>query len=120
MRTGVGADSPRSNHPSLTIRSNATGDPPIELIYTRVYTNNMEELKAKIFRNGGSQAVRLPKECRFPEGQKEVLVRKEGSRIVLEPSDDWSEEFKKCLGSLKEEIPRIKQDPITDLKNVFD
>ncbi len=80
----------------------------------------MDQLKAKIFKNGGSQAVRLPKGCRFPEGQKEVSVRKEGSKIVLEPADEWPEDFKKILGSLKEEIPRIEQDPITELKNVFD
>ncbi len=80
----------------------------------------MKESKAKIFKNGGSQAVRLPKDCRFPEDQTEVVVRKEGKRIILEPSDQWPEEFKRCLGGLKEEIPRIKQDPITNLKNVFD
>jgi virulence-associated protein VagC len=38
---------------------------------------------AKLFRNGRSQAVRLPKEFRF-EGD-EVSIRKEGSRVVLEP-----------------------------------
>lgn len=40
---------------------------------------------AKIFMHGRSQAVRLPKEFRF-EGT-EVLVRKEGDRVVLEPLD---------------------------------
>ena len=38
---------------------------------------------AKLFRNGRSQAVRLPKEFRMPG--KEVRVYKEGSRVVLEP-----------------------------------
>lgn len=38
---------------------------------------------AKLFMNGRSQAVRLPKEFRF-EGS-EVNVRKEGSRVILEP-----------------------------------
>ena len=33
--------------------------------------------------NGGSQAVRLPKEFRF-EGA-EVVVRREGKRVILEP-----------------------------------
>ncbi|MCA9446053.1 MAG: AbrB/MazE/SpoVT family DNA-binding domain-containing protein [Candidatus Omnitrophica bacterium] len=80
----------------------------------------MDELKAKIFKNGGSQAIRLPKDCRFPEGQTEVSVRKEGSRIILEPADEWSEEFKKTFGSWKEDIPRIKQTPITELRNPFE
>lgn len=38
---------------------------------------------AKLFRNGRSQAVRLPKEFRF-EGA-EVSIRREGRRVVLEP-----------------------------------
>lgn len=41
---------------------------------------------AKIFWTGRSQAVRLPKAYRF-EG-KEVRIRKEGDRVVLEPSID--------------------------------
>jgi virulence-associated protein VagC len=39
--------------------------------------------RAKIFSNGRSQAVRLPREFRF-EG-KEVAIRKEGETVVLEP-----------------------------------
>jgi antitoxin VapB len=38
---------------------------------------------AKLFRNGNSQAVRLPQEFRF-KGD-EVLIRKEGDAVVLEP-----------------------------------
>lgn len=38
---------------------------------------------AKIFANGRSQAVRLPKAFRF--ATKEVWVRREGEAIVLEP-----------------------------------
>lgn len=38
---------------------------------------------AKLFRNGRSQAVRLPKEFRF-EGN-EVSVRREGDAVILEP-----------------------------------
>lgn len=38
---------------------------------------------AKLFINGGSQAVRLPKEFRF-EGE-EVRVRRLGQGVVLEP-----------------------------------
>jgi virulence-associated protein VagC len=38
---------------------------------------------AKLFRNGRSQAVRLPKELRF-EGE-EVAIRREGDSVILEP-----------------------------------
>jgi len=39
--------------------------------------------KAKLFQNGSSQAVRLPKEFRIPG--KEVRIFKQGNRIILEP-----------------------------------
>ncbi len=38
---------------------------------------------AKVFRNGRSQAIRLPKEFRFEAA--EVSVRREGSAVILEP-----------------------------------
>jgi antitoxin VapB len=41
---------------------------------------------AKIFNNGNSQAVRIPKEYRFDN--KEVAIKKIGSAIVLFPKDD--------------------------------
>ena len=45
--------------------------------------------RGKLFMNGGSQAVRLPKECRLPG--KEVAVKMEGRRVILEPLvRDWS------------------------------
>lgn len=46
----------------------------------------VEPARAKLFTHGGSQAVRLPKAFRF-EG-KEVVVRKEGDRVILEPVRD--------------------------------
>ena len=39
--------------------------------------------RAKLFKTGGSQAVRLPRAYRFA-GQTEVLIRREGKRVVLE------------------------------------
>jgi antitoxin VapB len=45
---------------------------------------------AKIFSNGGSQAVRLPKSCRFD--QDEVLVNRIGKAVILLPKEDpWAE-----------------------------
>ena len=43
---------------------------------------------AKVFENGRSQAVRLPKECRFSDD--EVLVNKIGEIVMLIPkSSKW-------------------------------
>ena len=41
------------------------------------------ETTAKLFKNGSSQAVRLPKECRF-RGD-EVIVKKFGDMVILVP-----------------------------------
>ncbi len=51
------------------------------------------ETTAKLFKNGRSQAVRLPKEFRFKGA--EVKIRKEGSKVVLEPleTSDWPAGF---------------------------
>ncbi len=72
--------------------------------------------RARIFQNGGSQAVRLPKSCRF-EGQDELVVRRVGRKVILEPADEWSPEFLACLGAWKEEIPRPQSQSITTRKN---
>jgi antitoxin VapB len=51
------------------------------------------ETTAKLFKNGRSQAVRLPKEFRFKGA--EVKIRKEGNKVVLEPleTSDWPAGF---------------------------
>ncbi len=45
---------------------------------------------AKLFISGGSQAVRLPADCRF--GGKEIFISKDGDRVVLSPKPgSWAE-----------------------------
>lgn len=41
---------------------------------------------AKIFTNGGSQAVRLPKTCRFSDD--EVFINRIGNVVILFPKND--------------------------------
>jgi antitoxin VapB len=78
----------------------------------------MKATRAKLFQNGGSQAVRLPKECRFV-AQGEVLVRREGRRVILEAVDEWSDKFRACLGAWRGKIPRLKQQRARDLRDPF-
>ena len=54
---------------------------------------------AKLFWNGRSQAVRLPKEFRFDGRQ--VRIRREGRRVVLEPldEDEWGDDFWEIFGA---------------------
>lgn len=52
---------------------------------------------AKVFKNGQSQAVRLPKEFRF-EGQEEVFIKKVEDGVLLMPKNDhniWDHMFEK-------------------------
>ncbi len=45
--------------------------------------------KAKLFENGGSQAVRLPKKYRF--SSREVLLWRLGRAVVLMPAEErWA------------------------------
>jgi len=78
----------------------------------------MKAARAKLFQNGGSQAVRLPKECRF-DAQGEVLVRREGRRVILEVADEWSPKFRACLGAWPGRIARPKQKRVRDLRDPF-
>jgi len=57
---------------------------------------------AKVFWSGNSQAVRLPREYRLPQGVDAVIVHREGDRIVLEPPKrkTFTPRFWKALGSL--------------------
>jgi antitoxin VapB len=79
----------------------------------------MKKARAKLFQNGGSQAVRLPKECRFADLQREVVVRREGRCVILEPVDEWSDEFRACLGAWPHDIPRPKQRRLADVHDPF-
>ncbi len=51
------------------------------------------EAVAKIFQNGRSQAVRLPKAFRFKGS--EVKISKDGNKVILEPLEgsDWPDGF---------------------------
>jgi antitoxin VapB len=76
--------------------------------------------RAKIFQNGGSQAVRLPKSCRFSDDLQEVLVHRVGRKVILEPANDWPKDFLKCLGGWDEEIERPAAGSITKLRDPFE
>ncbi len=59
---------------------------------------------AKLFRNGRSQAVRLPKEFRF-EGD-EVNIRRAGKRVILEPKKrrQWPPGYWKSWGKVPKDF----------------
>lgn len=57
---------------------------------------------AKVFENGRSQAVRLPKKFRFTTD--EVVVQRLGSSLVLTPKDKLWESFLNGINSFTEDF----------------
>ena len=51
-------------------------------------------MTAKVFKNGRSQAIRLPMECRF--SSDEVMVKRIGDIVILVPKQNKWESFMIC------------------------
>lgn len=64
---------------------------------------------AKLFQNGKSQAVRLPKEFRLP-GQ-EVYVKKMGNAIVLIPKENPWQNLIASLDMFSHDFKMIRDQP---------
>jgi len=85
------------------------------------------EKRAKLFPNGHSQAVRLPKEFRLPG--KEVRVRRIGNAVLLEPLEGGRD--RKTMEAIFAEIDRRggadflpegrpEQPPMPPPRSIFD
>lgn len=59
-------------------------------------------MTAKIFENGRSQTVRLPKECRF--SSDEVMVNKIGDIVILLPKQNKWESFFQAIDMFSEDF----------------
>lgn len=59
-------------------------------------------MTAKLFENGRSQAVRLPKECRFTGD--EVAVNKVGDIVILMPKENKWQGFLNSLELFSEDF----------------
>ena len=64
---------------------------------------------AKLFTNGRSQAVRLPKECRF--SGKDVYVRKLKGMVILVPKDAAWQPLIDSLGHFSSDFLEERQQP---------
>lgn len=75
---------------------------------------------AKLFQNGSSQAVRLPREFRF-KGDK-VRIRRVGSSVVLEPVVEDPEAWLAQLKSIPADPDFMKQrrQPKTPKRRIFE
>mgnify|MGYP005844570947 CR=1 FL=1 len=64
---------------------------------------------ARIFRNGRSQAVRLPKEFRFAGDR--VLVKRQGNAVILLPSEAPWQTLVDSLSQFSEEFMAGREQP---------
>ena len=62
----------------------------------------MHMMTAKLFENGRSQAVRLPKEYRFDAD--EVMIGKIGDIVILSPKTDNWDSFMKALDLFSDDV----------------
>ena len=71
-----------------------------------VYTINERKviymMTAKVFENGRSQAIRLPKECRF--SSDEVMVNKIGDIVILLPKQNKWDSFMRAIDMFSDDF----------------
>ena len=75
---------------------------------------------AKIFQNGQSQAVRLPKEFRF-DNLKEVFIEKMNGMVILIPKSDntvWDTMFDN-LDNFSEDFMQTRTQPRQEREELF-
>ncbi|MCL6446191.1 MAG: type II toxin-antitoxin system VapB family antitoxin [Alicyclobacillus sp.] len=70
--------------------------------------------KAKLFQNGSSQAVRLPKAYRF--NGDEVYVKRIGDAIVLLPTDGAWDTMAEALRMFSGDLVLERNEPLTDVQ----
>jgi antitoxin VapB len=58
------------------------------MAYASEYCAMSVERHVKLFKNGRNQAVRIPKEFELPG--EDAIMRKEGDRLILEPTQPKS------------------------------
>ena len=74
--------------------------------YIVIYTTNERKviimMTAKVFENGRSQAIRLPKECRF--SSDEVMVNKIGDIVILLPKQNKWDSFMRAIDMFSDDF----------------
>jgi antitoxin VapB len=81
-------------------------------------SNPTTERRARLFRNGRNQAVRIPREFELPGN--EVILHKEGDRLIVEPVEKPSRllELLAMLESIEEPFPDVDEGllPLDDVQ----
>jgi len=73
-------------------------------------TAPVAERRVRVFKNGRNQAVRIPREFELPG--EDAIMRKEGSRLIVEPAPPKSLlALLETLSPLSEDFPLIRDLP---------
>ena len=71
---------------------------------------SVAERHVRVFKNGRNQAVRIPREFELPG--EDAIMRKEGSRLIIEPAPPQSLlALLATLAPLSEDFPPIRDLP---------
>lgn len=73
--------------------------------------------KAKLFKNGQSQAVRLPQEFRFKD--REVYIKREGNLVILLPVNAPWKSFQDSLTAFSADFMPTRQQPAQKREALF-
>ena len=88
------------------------------LAYTMIHANQekcMSLQTARVGRNNRVQVVTIPLEFRFPEGMKDVFIRKDGEDVILSPRPkDWSDFLASPVRASDDFMERIEDLPVQD------
>lgn len=71
----------------------------------------------KLFKNGNSQAVRLPKEFRFKNN--EVFIKKVGRAVILTPVKNAWDSLFKSLDKFSEDFMVSREQPETQMREAL-
>lgn len=72
---------------------------------------------AKLFKNGKSQAVRLPKQFKFKG--TEVYIKRIGRNVVLIPKNDPWESLISSLNDFSDDFMVKREQPVFDKRKVL-
>ena len=72
---------------------------------------------AKLFRNGQSQAVRLPKEFRFKDNH--VFIKKSGNIVMLIPAKNSWDSLLNSINKFSNDFMAVRKQPKTQVREAF-
>jgi antitoxin VapB len=75
----------------------------------------VDQRVARVGKNNRAQVVTIPLEYRFPEGMKQVFIRKVGDEVILSPRPkDWSAFLASNLRASEDFMAEVSDLPVQE------